>query len=243
MIILLCWCKSNGAGNARVPPLIFLVVCANILYIEGCGGIMAGTENWEQQFQNNEIIINLSTEPVSLQNKTDDKNTFRNKIHAITKYSPYIITNTCFIDINYYCQYDKRYKNHGAYDIDNIVKPILDSLNGNDGIIIDDCLFDRVDINWIDKNGDDELNIRLYSLELLYIKKDKLIIYKNNNWCLPFQNVNSNDIDIINKYFETWNKIQNNTDYYEYIRLLPIQRFIPYNKLKDKSYKFIDINI
>ena len=199
--------------------------------------------DWEQLFKNNEIVMNLSIEPVSVQNRTDDRNIFKNKIHAVTKDSPYIITNTCFIDINYHCQYYKRYKNHGAYDIDNIVKLILDSLNGNNGIIIDDCLFDRVDINWIDKIGDDELNIRIYSPELFYMRKDELIVYKNNNWCFPFPNDDYSVIDILKEHFKTWNKIQNNMDYYNYFRFLPIQRFIPYNKLKDKNYRIIDIQI
>jgi Holliday junction resolvase RusA-like endonuclease len=201
--------------------------------------------DWERFFQDNEIIINLNIEPVSFQNKPNDKNIFKNKVHLLTKGSPYIITNTCFIEIDYYCQYYKRYKNHGAYDIDNIIKPILDSLSGNNGIIIDDCLFDRVDINWIDKNGDDEIKIRIYSPIIFYAKKEKLIIYKNNNWCFPFSGNNniSEVIGSLKKYFEVWNKIQNNSDYYKYTNILPIQRFIPYNKLKDKEYKFIDIKI
>jgi Holliday junction resolvase RusA-like endonuclease len=198
---------------------------------------------WEQLFQNNEIIMNCDIEPVSIQNKSDDKNLFRNNIHILTKDSPYIIINTCFIEIDYYCQYYKRYKNHGSYDIDNIIKPILDSLNGNNGLIIDDCLFDRVDINWIDKSGDDEIKIKIYSSDLLYIKKEELIIYKNNNWCFPFSNEKLDNTNILKNYFEIWNKIQNNIDYYKYSNFLPIQRFIPYNKLKDKKYNFVDIEI
>jgi Holliday junction resolvase RusA-like endonuclease len=199
--------------------------------------------NWEDSFQNNEIIICEYIEPVSAQNKQEDKNVLKNKIHQITKTSPFIIKDTCFIEIDYFCNYYKRYKNHGAYDIDNIIKPILDSLNGMDGIIIDDSLFDRVSVNWIDKNGDDELKLKIHYPELSYVKKEQLIVYKKNNWCFPFVNQNIQEVvEIINNYYEIWNNIQGAADFYKYRSFLPAQRFIHFNKLKDKQYKFIEIN-
>ena len=199
--------------------------------------------NWEQSFKNNEILLKIKVEPVSIQNKQENKEKLKNKIHQITKTSPYILTDTCFIDIDYFCNYYKRYKNHGSYDIDNIIKPILDSLNGMEGLIIDDYLFDRVSINWIDKNyEEDVLQLRIFYPELPYVEKEQLIFYKNNKWCFPFINKDTEDvIEIIKKYFETWNKIQNGNDYLKYRGFLPLQRFIPYNKLKDKQYRFIEI--
>jgi Holliday junction resolvase RusA-like endonuclease len=196
--------------------------------------------NWEQMFINNEIIIKTNIEPVSLQSKPKTKNKFKKKMHNIFVQSPYIITNTCFISIEYYCNYYKRYKNHDSLDIDNIVKPILDSL---DGLIIDDYLFDRVDINWIDKNDNNELVIKVYYPSgLVYGKKEDLLIFKNNNWCFPFFGANNNEIKgIIKKYFATWNKILLNNDYVALYKSLPLQRFISYNKINDKGYPFIVI--
>jgi Holliday junction resolvase RusA-like endonuclease len=198
--------------------------------------------NWDKSFQNNEIQISINIEPVSIQNKQENKDKLKHKIHKITDKSMYILTDTCFIDIDYFCNYYKRYKNHGSYDIDNIIKPILDSLNGMEGLIIDDYLFDRVSVNWIDKNDEDDLQLRIYYQELSYVEKNELIIYKNNNWCFPFTNKDKEDvIKVVKGYFDIWNKIQNGNDYLKYRGYLPLQRFIPYNKLKDKQYKFIEI--
>jgi Holliday junction resolvase RusA-like endonuclease len=199
--------------------------------------------NWEQSFENNEILFKIKVEPVSIQNKQENKDKLKHKFHQITKTSPYILTDTCFIDIDYFCNYYKRYKNHGSYDIDNIIKPILDSLNGMEGLIIDDYLFDRVSVNWIDKNDDEDvLQLRIFYPELPYVEKEKLTIYKCNNWCFPFINIdNENVINVVKRHFETWNKIKNGNDYLKYRSFLPLQRFIPYNKLKDKQYKFIEI--
>jgi Holliday junction resolvase RusA-like endonuclease len=203
--------------------------------------------NWDQMFENSEIIINIDIDPVSVQNSSKLKNIFKKKMHNILMQSPYIISNTCFISIEYYCNYYKRYKNYGSYDLDNIVKPILDSLNGINGLIIDDCLFDRVDINWIDKNDNDELEIRVYyPCELIYGKKEDLLIFKNNIWGFPFFSENASEINndikhIVEKYYCIWNKILNNDDYNKLYKFLPLQRFIPFNKLKDKGYKCIEI--
>ena len=199
--------------------------------------------NWEQSFENNEILFKISVEPVSIQNKQENKEKLKNKIHQITKTSPYILTDTCFIDIDYLCNYYKRYKNHGSYDIDNIIKPILDSLNGMDGLIIDDYLFDRVSVNWIDKNDEEDvLQLRIFYPELPYVEKEQLVFYKYNNWCFPFINNDTDKfIEVVKKHFKIWNKIRNGNDYVKYLGFLPLQRFIPYNKLKDKPYKFIEI--
>ena len=200
--------------------------------------------NWIQMFENNEINLEIAIDPVSVQNKKCDKKYFKNKMQKQTKSCPYIIVNTCFIQIDYHCHYYKRYKNHGSYDIDNIVKPILDSLNGVNGIIIDDYLFDRVDINWIDTIGADKLSIRIYYPEIFYFNKNELVFYKNNNWCWPFIRKFNQDLIKemdIKHYFDIWNKILDNSDYYKYRDFLPIQRFVPFNKLKDKEYEFIEI--
>jgi len=199
--------------------------------------------NWEQSFQNNEILICIKVKPASIQNKQEDKEKLKHKIHQITKTSPYILTDTCFIDIDYFCNYYKRYKNHGSYDIDNIIKPILDSLNGMDGLIIDDYLFDRVSVNWIDKNDEEDvLQLRIFYPELSYVEKEQLIIYKYDYWCFPLINKGTDEVlKVVKRHFETWNEIQNDNDYLKYRCFLPIQRFIPYNKLKDKQYKFIEI--
>ena len=125
--------------------------------------------------------------------------------------------------------------------MDNLIKPLLDSLVGIDGIIIDDSLFDSVEINWLDKNGNDEFEIQIEYPEILYGEKRTLYFLKQGQWCFP---MNSNDIEIKNlivQYFNIWNSINSEEDYYKVLGDLPYQNFLPYNKICHSGFNFIEI--
>ena len=51
---------------------------------------------------------------------------------------------------------------------------ILDSLAGIDGLILDDFLFNSVEINWQDKDGEDEFEIQIEYPEFHYGNKKDL---------------------------------------------------------------------
>lgn len=179
-----------------------------------------------------------------MQNKNQDKIRLKEEIQAITKISEYIITNTCWINIEYYCRHVNRLKNPGVYDIDNIVKPILDSLVGQNGLIIDDVLVDRVTVNWIDTPHDDHFEIQIEYPMLDYLHKSDLVFFKSKSgWCFPtFKRDNNQDSKaLIQRYFDIWNSIKTEDDYYNVVSTLPIQKFIYYSKIKDRGYIFLDI--
>ena len=197
----------------------------------------------EARFQNGSINFTAHTKPVSMQNKNEDKMDFKNEIQKITADSEYIITGTCWVHIDYYCQHIKRFKHPGVYDIDNIVKPILDSLVGNKGILVDDVLVDRVLVNWIDTSGDDYIEINLEYPDLVYLKKSELVILKSRSgWCFPTTLLISQLAKgLIQNYFNLWNSIETEEDYYKALPGLPIQNFIYFGKIKDRGYTFIDV--
>lgn len=197
--------------------------------------------NWDSMFKNSYINFTIYNEPVSLQNKEDKKKKLKDKIHFITKQCPYIITCFCWVHIEYRCNNVKRIKNLSSYDMDNLIKPILDSLVGIDGIILDDSLFNSVEINWQDKNGDDEFEIQIEYPEFLYSLKNTLFFLKQGQWCFP---CNCNDeffMQVVSQYFSVWNKILSEEDYYENIGNLPYHNFLPYNKICKSGFRFVDI--
>lgn len=196
--------------------------------------------NWDSMFENSYINFTIYNEPVSLQNKEEKKRKLREIIHLITKKCPYIITSHCWVHIEYRCNNIKRIKNLSSYDMDNLIKPILDSLVGIDGIILDDSLFNSVEINWQDKNGDDEFEIQIEYTEFLYSDKSNLFFFKHGQWCFPMDSIKQDFRDLI-QYFERWGKILSEDDYYENIKLLPCQPFLPYNKICKSGFKFVEI--
>ena len=196
-----------------------------------------------ENYQNGSIQFTVNASPVSLQNKASKKSTLKNIINETTKKSQFIITDTCWVSIDYYCSHIKRLKNPSAYDIDNIVKPILDSLTGLDGLIIDDAVVDRVTVNWIDTPKNDHIIINIEYPMLMYVKKEDLVVVKSKSgWCFPVSSiVYDNATSLIKSYFERWDSIKSEDDYHKNLPLLPSQQFIYQNKIKDHGYKIIEL--
>jgi len=200
----------------------------------------------QKSFEHGSIKFAVNAKPVSMQNKGDDKLRFKNEVQKLTGKSEFIISGTCWVAIDYYCKHINRQKNPGVYDIDNIVKPILDSLVGQNGILLDDVLVDRVTVNWIDTHLDDYFEVEIEYPDLLYLPKSSLVIYKSKSgWCFPYMSIkspNSETEKFIQLVFEIWNSIKTEDDYYKMVDSLPIQNFIYYSKIKDRGYTFVEIS-
>ena len=196
-------------------------------------------------FKHGTVKFTVHSQPVSLKSKSDSKAKLKKEIQKKTSESEFIVTGHCWVSIDYYCKQTKRYKNPGAYDIDNIVKPILDSFVGKGGLLIDDSLADRVTVNWIDTHGEDYIIIEVEHPDLLFLSKtDLLFIKSENGWCWPSTQklINSPEVrDLAQLYFGAWDRINTEEEFNEWIWCLPIQPFIYHNKLKSEGYEFISL--
>jgi Holliday junction resolvase RusA-like endonuclease len=188
----------------------------------------------------------VHAKPVSLQNDGAKRAAFKKELQDITSQSEYIVTGTCWIAIDYYCQHVRREKHPGVYDIDNIVKPILDGLTGERGLIIDDVIVNRVTVNWIDTPFNDWFEVEIECLDLLFFKKADLVFLKSSSgWCFPSTNADIADAGymvLAKRYFATWDSISNEADYYSSVYYLPIQNFIYYVKIRDKGFQFVELS-
>lgn len=197
-------------------------------------------------FLSGEIKFAAPVKPVSVQNNGGRKRAYRDQMQRITTRSQYIVTGTCWVAIDYYCHHVKRQKNPGVYDMDNIIKPILDSLVGINGLIVDDVLVDRVTVNWIDTLCDDYIEIEIKYIDLIFVKKTELLFIKSDSgWCFPssHNHIKYNEsIRLIKKYFCIWDSIRSESDYYNLVYMLPCQPFLYYSKIKDKNYSIVELN-
>lgn len=195
------------------------------------------------RFRHGLIEIEISTSPVSAQSKLRNRQEYKQTIQSITSASDQIIVGTCWVAIDYYCQQIKRLKNPGVYDMDNIIKPTLDSLVGPKGLILDDVLVDRVTVNWVDTHKEDYLVLELRYPDLIFLEKSDLKIIKSDSgWCFP---ISSKLLDvenisgIIRTYFEKWDSITTESDYIQLLPFLPQGHFVYFSKIKDRGYDFI----
>jgi hypothetical protein len=200
----------------------------------------------KSNFENGYVKFTANIKPVSIQNNGGGKRAaFKNELQQITRASDYIITGTCWIAIDYYCQHVKRVKNPSVYDIDNIIKPIIDGLVGKDGIIIDDVIVNRVTVNWVDTPHDDSFEVEIEYPDLLFSKKDDLIFIKSESgWCFPssIELIKNNGyMEMMHNYYRRWDSISTEDDYYNNIGNLPFQNFIYHVKIRDKGFEFVEL--
>lgn len=202
---------------------------------------MFNKENFENEF----ICFKVYCKPPSVHSKSEQKEYFRKTIHKITSQSEYIISGYCHVSIDYRCGLLTRKKNPGIYDIDNIIKPILDSIVGADGIIVDDTFFNRVTVNWQDTEDEEHFEIEIGYSPLMYDRKSDLIYIKSpSGWCFPTTNYaieNTKYIKIIRSFLSKWDSIKSIEEFYKVGREIPMSQFIYHSKLSGKDFKIIDI--
>ena len=87
---------------------------------------------------------------MSLQAKSDRRSEFKEFAVEELKSVSFLLSGDVKISIEWYSHEQKRYETTASADIDNIIKPLLDSLCGPDGIMIDDNQVQSIGCNWFD---------------------------------------------------------------------------------------------
>lgn len=125
--------------------------------------------------------------PVSLQASAAKKATIAKAIRDVVAPMPYIFTDDVRLSIDWLINPHERYETDSAADIDNIVKPIIDSLCGPAGILINDCQLQRCDVLWRDRYESDqsiELELR-YERDAWWLKKDLVFLLLGRGLAFP----------------------------------------------------------
>ena len=123
---------------------------------------------WEQTF-------NFS--PVSYSNKSEAKTDFKTKIQS-QLLEKYIFTNEIQITITLYLDEEKMLTTPEYGDLDNYAKSICDAIKGYNGLIIDDCQIQRLDISWIDVPQNPYFIISIKSLPNNFMTSENLVLYE-----------------------------------------------------------------
>lgn len=159
-----------------------------------------------------EYNFSISIIPVSCQSSRSNIKNFQSSINDKIKDCPNIFVGEIGISIEWHTSHESRYMTSQSCDIDNIIKPIIDSMTGFNGLFVDDCQVQTVTCSWIDKNLEinDFLYINVYSLErnndLVFNKRnivffqwyDKIYYLINNNNKIVVESI----VNICNKILE-----------------------------------------
>ena len=188
-----------------------------------------------------EIQFDFELEPVSQGASSKQKAKLRTAIKKVCSKYQFLLSGDVQVEIQWLVHQQYRYEYHKAPDIDNIIKPLLDSLCGNSGLLIDDTQVQYIGSHWIDwTKREHKLTVTIkYAPDDYVFKSDLVLVEVDKKLCLPFNIQDSKEANII--ILNHWKTMidQRNQfdemgmDYYSSRMILPIQRFFHKNKLND----------
>ena len=179
-----------------------------------------------------ELQLSIDAPTPSLQGKKVARDLFERKIHEETSKYKYLLSGDISLEITLQVHQSNRYESDGSPDLDNFLKPLLDSLCGPNGIMIDDCQVRTLSINWISWVREDtriEMFFRVIDDE--YVKKQGLLFVQiEGPLCMPVNTtlpLRAQRIlfSSMQSSFESRRDLVNlQCDYYSASSALPIQR-------------------
>lgn len=145
-------------------------------------------EQYEFIPANQSLHLTIAKLAVSLQSSTGAKTDYQKHIRKNLGNNDFYLSGDVDIQVVWRMNHRKRYETADRPDIDNILKPILDSISGPDGIVFDDCQVMSVYSCWHDWQYDEkeELLVRIDYLDgdtisrggILFVEIDRML-------CLP----------------------------------------------------------
>ena len=211
-----------------------------------------------------EFEFSVDEEPVSQQAKSQTKKPLKKSIQQKIKNLQYTLTGDLKIEIRWMVYPKHRYESHKAVDIDNIIKPILDSLAGPYGLMVDDTQIQDIGCYWMDWTDQEKhrIDIKVKHSPDEFLKKQGLEFMEiKSGLCLPISIWFENGVEYSDdKAFkakkiiaETWKKQfelsdkceKDGLDWHSASFVRPIQRLFHKNKLLgwvDQGYEIKSID-
>jgi Holliday junction resolvase RusA-like endonuclease len=135
-----------------------------------------------------ELSFSFILQPVTVQGKQAARSAFRNTIQEELQHFQYLLSGDVSLEITLQVHQSDRYESDASPDLDNFLKPLLDSLTGPNGILIDDCQIRSLGINWISwGRHDTKIELQLRFADDEYVAKRGLLFVQidRSPLCMP----------------------------------------------------------
>ena len=144
---------------------------------------------------NNRVEFCVWQAPVSLQANSQAKTELTAKIRHALSATRYLISGDVQLTVEWWISEEERYESDRAPDIDNILKPLVDSLVGPDAIMVDDNQVKEINCLWRESNdGPQRLDILLQFEDRAWVPKTGLAFVQfQNGLCLPIPHSQSKE--------------------------------------------------
>lgn len=156
-----------------------------------------------------ELSVEL-TELVSRQSRKSKRDALVKTIAEELSKFKWLISGAVSIEFYWYLSHYDRHETDTSADLDNLTKPISDSLIGENAILIDDCQIRELYIEWISKNEAFEsshLNIWInFNNDYSLIKNKLFFVQYHNAMCAAFDTDFSVTKNIFGMKMVLWTK-------------------------------------
>jgi Holliday junction resolvase RusA-like endonuclease len=99
--------------------------------------------------EDGEIYLDLNIAPVTLQSdNTHRKQELKNAVRAALSHLDYMLSGDATFHVCWQLHEKKRLETSSSADLDNILKPLIDSFCGLDAVLIDDNQLDSIFVGW-----------------------------------------------------------------------------------------------
>lgn len=154
-----------------------------------CSNCSPDSEYFIEELATAEVLIEMHfDEIVGIQSRTARRNELVEGIQDELSKFKWLISGSVQVELAWYLHSVERQDTDKVGDIDNITKPILDSLIGPKGLLIDDSQIGSIHTFWMSRN--DQISFSVLRLRVLFsnddcLSKEKLIFIRYwNAMCL-----------------------------------------------------------
>ena len=150
------------------------------------------------------IEFTLPLAPVSQQASSSVKGVFAQEIRKYIQIARFLLSGDVQLRVGWRISEQARYEHDRAPDIDNILKPLIDSLVGPDALIIDDTQVQQVTCAWSAVNTEQQsIRIGLLFKRNNWVPKRNLVFVRfQNGLCLPIPDTDSREKKL--KHFQVY---------------------------------------
>lgn len=188
-----------------------------------------------------EIVFDVARSPVSLQSKSEKKRIFKEFVSSIVANAEFLLSGDVKIIVEWRVTEQHRYEHSSAYDVDNIIKPLLDSISGPEGVLVDDNQVQSIECYWTDiyHESDERLIVTIKYVPDEWLPKAGLeFLLFEGNLCLPiWGNMRLEHQKIFIDCYKRGidfkkSALESGIDYYQAKLAMPIQRVFHKGRLQ-----------
>jgi Holliday junction resolvase RusA-like endonuclease len=134
-----------------------------------------------------DIVIAVPLAPVRFKAPRWRKQALCSLIRRYTSKQPFLLTGEVKLDIEWMIHEQDRHETPRSPDLDNILKPMLDALQGPDGVMVNDSQVQEISCRWIDwTSREQRFDLRIRYIEDEWAEKEGLMFVRMTaNLCLP----------------------------------------------------------